>query len=150
MAEHVQPTSPYRPGAAKLLAGETGGYPYAIQLYGHHAWRASSDQKRIDGAAARRAATTATVQLERGLFAQRWSQASPREQQYLLALAAQQTEGRATTGGAVARRLGLTPAQLSQSRARLIEKGTIVSDGDTLSFAVPGMAGYVLRVTDEA
>ena len=88
------------------------------------------------------------MQLERGLYAQRWAQASPREQQYLLALASQQAEGQAMTGGAVARRLGVTAAQLSQHRARLIEKGTLVVEGDTLSFAVPGMAAYVLRALD--
>jgi hypothetical protein len=52
------------------------------------------------------------------------------------------------TGGAVARRLGVEPARPSQYRARLIEKGTVVAEGDALSFAVPGMAAYVLRVAD--
>jgi hypothetical protein len=52
------------------------------------------------------------------------------------------------SGGAVARRLGVTPAQLSQHRARLIAKGTLVAEGETLSFAVPGMAAYVLRAID--
>jgi DNA-binding MarR family transcriptional regulator len=139
---------PFQPAAAAELAAETGGYPYAIQLYGHHAWRASAGQKRITLDAARQAAKTGGAQLERGLYAQRWAQASPREQQYLIALASQHAEGQAMTGGAVARRLGVTPAQLSQHRARLIEKGTIVAEGDTLSFAVPGMAAYVLRATD--
>jgi hypothetical protein len=139
---------PFEPAAAAELAGETGGYPYAIQLYGHHAWRASAGQDRITVDAARRAARTGGAQLERGLYAQRWAQASPREQEYLIALASQHAEGQPITGGAVARRLNATPAQLSQHRARLIEKGTIVAEGDTLSFAVPGMAAYVLRATD--
>ncbi len=139
---------PFDPPAAAYLAGETGGYPYAIQLYGHHAWRASAGQDRITLDAARRAARTASAQLERGLYAQRWAQASPREQEYLLALAAQQAEGQPMTGGAVARRLGVVPAQLSQYRARLIEKGTLVAEGDALSFAVPGMAAYVLRAVE--
>jgi type II secretory pathway predicted ATPase ExeA len=139
---------PFEPAAAAELADETGGYPYAIQLYGHHAWRASAGQDRITLDAARQAARTGGAQLERGLYAQRWAQASPREQQYLLALASQHAEGQTMNGGAVARRLGATPAQLSQHRARLIEKGTVVAEGDTLSFAVPGMAAYVLRAAD--
>jgi hypothetical protein len=139
---------PFERAAAQLLAGETGGYPYAIQLYGHHAWRASAGRKRITLDAAEQAVRTASVQLERGLYAQRWAQASPREQQYLLALAAQLAEGQPMSGGAVARRLGVTPAQLSQHRARLIEKGTLVAEGQTLSFAVPGMAAYVLRAIE--
>lgn len=139
---------PFEAAAATQLAGETGGYPYAIQLYGHHAWRASTGQQRITVAAAQQAARTASAQLDRGLYAQRWAQASPREQEYLLALAAQQAESQPMTGGAVARRLGVTPARLSQHRARLIEKGTLVAEGNTLSFAVPGMAAHVLRATD--
>jgi hypothetical protein len=135
----------FEPSAASYLASETGGYPYAIQLYGHHAWRASAGQERITLDAARRAARTASAQLERGLYSQRWAQASPREQQYLFALAFQQAEGQPVTGGAVARRLGVAPSQLSSYRARLIEKGTLVAEGDKLSFAVPGMAAYVLR-----
>jgi hypothetical protein len=103
---------PFEPAAAAELASETGGYPYAIQLYGHHAWRASAGQDRITLDAARQAAKTGGAQLERGLYAQRWAQASPREQQYLLALASQHAEGQTMNGGAVARRLGVTPAQL--------------------------------------
>ena len=141
---------PFEPAAAELLARETGGYPYAIQLYGHHAWRASDGRHRITLAAAQQATETASTQLERGLYAQRWAQASPREQQYLVALAAQQADNQPMTGGAIARRLGKRPAQLSQQRARLIEKGTIVAEGDTLGFVVPGMAAYVLRALDAA
>jgi hypothetical protein len=70
---------PFEPSAAEHLARETGGYPYAIQLYGHHAWRASAGQMRIMLDAAREAARTASPQLERGLYAQRWAQASARE-----------------------------------------------------------------------
>ncbi|MGO9789992.1 MAG: AAA family ATPase [Solirubrobacteraceae bacterium] len=139
---------PFEPSAAEQLARATGGYPYAIQLYGHHAWRASDGQLQITLDAAQDAVRTASVQLERGLYAQRWAQASGREREYLHALAAQQIEGQPMTGGAVARRLGVEPARLSQYRARLIEKGTVVAEGDALSFAVPGMAAYVLRVAD--
>ncbi len=141
---------PFEPSAAEYLARETGGYPYAIQLYGHHAWRASAGKDRITLDAAREAIRTGGIQLERGLYAQRWAQASAREREYLHALAAQQIEGQPMTGGAVARRLGVEPAQLSQYRARLIKKGTVVAEGDTLSFAVLGMAAYVLRTTTQA
>ena len=67
-----------------------------------------------------------------------------------LALAAQQAVGQPMNGGAVARRLRMRPAQLSQYRARLIEKGTIVAEGDALSFVLPAMAAYVLRAPDAA
>lgn len=52
------------------------------------------------------------------------------------------------TGGAVARRLGKSPAQLSQPRASLIEKGTLVAEDEQLGFTVPRMAAYVLRTAE--
>ena len=34
--------------AALILADASGGYPFAVQLYGHYAWRASTGSQRID------------------------------------------------------------------------------------------------------
>jgi hypothetical protein len=68
---------PVANGAAEYLAEQAGGYPYAIQLYGHHAWRASQAESEITLEAATAAARSASIQLARGLYAQRWSQASP-------------------------------------------------------------------------
>ena len=59
--------------AAILLAEASGGYPYAIQLYGHHAWRAANGHDRIDLAAAQAALPRAQRELESGLYAARWS-----------------------------------------------------------------------------
>lgn len=36
--------------------------------------------------------------------------------------------------------------QLAPIRARLLSKGTLVSDGHELHFAVPGMAAFVLSI----
>jgi type II secretory pathway predicted ATPase ExeA len=47
--------------AAAQLAQASGGYPYAVQLYGHHAWRASAERDRID----RRAVDAATISSNR-------------------------------------------------------------------------------------
>jgi hypothetical protein len=85
------------------------------------------------------------AELERSLFAQRFEQASPREREYMLALASLMDEGRPATGASIASRLGKTTHQLASHRARLIAKGTIVADGEVLDFVVPGLAGYVLR-----
>jgi hypothetical protein len=38
---------PFEVPAAVELARHTGGYPYAVQLYGHHAWRASAGEASI-------------------------------------------------------------------------------------------------------
>jgi hypothetical protein len=131
--------------AARLLAQASGGYPYAIQLYGKHAWRASRGQDRIALEAARRAAAPAGRELDRGLYGARWAQASGREQEYLRALAELAREGGQVTGRAVADQLGSTTKNLAMIRARLLTKGTLVAQGEILDFAIPGMAEYVRR-----
>lgn len=70
---------PMRGDVARALARASGGYPYAIQLYGHHAWRASSGQREIDLGAAERALPRAERELGRGLYANRmgWRVALP-------------------------------------------------------------------------
>lgn len=51
--------------AAGVLGRASGGYPYAIQVFGQHAWRASAGRDSIDETAARAALKPATAQLER-------------------------------------------------------------------------------------
>jgi hypothetical protein len=129
--------------AAILLAEASGGYPYAIQLYGHHAWRAANGHERIDLAAAQAALPRAQRELESGLYAARWSAASPAQKRYLTALAAVATTATPTTGRAVAKQLDSTPKQLSSVRDDLIKAGTLTVDGDELRFTIPGMGAYL-------
>ena len=129
--------------AATLLAEGSGGYPYAIQLYGHHAWRASSGHDRIDLTAAQAALPRAQQELESGLYAARWSAASPAQKRYLTALATIAATTNPTTGRAVAEQLGRTPKQLSSVRDDLIKAGTLTVDGDELRFTIPGMGAYI-------
>jgi hypothetical protein len=135
---------PFDPDAARYTAAQTGGYPYAIQLYGQQAWRAADGQPRITLAAATNGAARARVELERSLYAQRWKQAPRREQEYLLAVARAIRETGRATGAEVARRLGVQTRAVSSYRARLLERGTLVAEGDGLLFAIPGMGDYVL------
>jgi hypothetical protein len=99
---------PFDPDAASYTAGQTGGYPYAIQLYGQQAWRAADGQPRITLTAATAGGARAQVELERSLYAQRWKQAPRREQEYLLAVAHAIRETGRATGTDVARHLGLS------------------------------------------
>jgi hypothetical protein len=130
--------------AAIVLAEASGGYPYAIQLYGHHAWRAANGHDRIDLAAAQAALPRAQRALEDGLYAARWSAASPTQKRYLTALATIAATTNPTTARAVADELGSTPKQLSSVRDELIKAGTLTVDGDELRFTIPGMSAYVL------
>ncbi len=141
----VRAGRPYEAGAAEHLAAHTGGYPYAVQLYGHAAWRRSQGQPVISAGAVDLAVPSAGAQLERNLYSQRWQRTPPRERQYLVALAETIAAGGDPTGAAVAERLGVTAKDLSMIRERLIDKGTLVAAGRALSFVVPGLAAYVLR-----
>lgn len=143
----AQPASlagrPMDSAAADLLGAASGGYPYAIQVVGHHAWRASSGSSTITAAHARQAMTAAQADLAGGLYAGRWHDTSRKQRDYLAAMAAQLVEEGTVTHADVARRLGKAPAALSYLRARLLAKGTIFSDGPSLRFLVPGMAAWI-------
>ena len=130
--------------AAALLAHASGGYPYAIQLYGHHAWRASAEHERIDRAAAEAALPRAARELARGLYAARWTAASPAQRDYLAAVAELGKDGKAVTGRSVAEQLGRAPKQLSSVRDDLIKAGTLTAEAQELRFTIPGMGDYVL------
>ena len=135
---------PLDPDAAEQLATATGGYPYAIQVYGHYAWRASDGADRITLDAAGQASSRAGRALAQGLYAGRWSAASPSQRTYLAAVARLSVDGARTTGRAVADHLERTTRQLSSVRSDLLRQGTITVDGDELRFTIPSMAEWVL------
>ncbi len=130
--------------AALILAEASGGYPFAVQLYGHYAWRASTGRDRINLAAANAALPRAHEELERGLYAARWTAASPSQKRYLAAVATVAATGAPTTARALTDELGRTPKQLSTVRDDLIKQGTLTVEGDELRFTIPGMSAFVL------
>lgn len=129
--------------AAEVLAAASGGYPYAVQVVGHHAWRASHGSPRISVDHARAALPLAGADLAAGLYAGRWEDAGPKERSYLMAVAELLTDGDVATSAGVAARLGMTTRELSYLRDRLIKKGTLVSARGRLHFPVPGMARWL-------
>jgi hypothetical protein len=129
--------------AARRLANASGGYPYAIQLMGHHAWRASTGSETIEAAHVRTAVQNAEDELADGLYAARWEDASEQERAYLTQLAALTVAGDTPTGPAVAASLGRPTKAVSYLRDRLIQKGTVFADSEALRFAIPGMASWI-------
>ncbi|MGN6754608.1 MAG: ATP-binding protein [Intrasporangium sp.] len=134
---------PLDDAAADLLVEASGGYPYAVQLYGHHAWRASASSSRITVTHARKALDAARRELEEGLYVARWNDASAREQEYLVAVAALIVRTGEATGPQVAAELGKAQTQVSYLRDRLLKKGTLYTEGPRLLFLTPGMAEWV-------
>ncbi|MDZ5620280.1 ATP-binding protein [Nocardioides sp. HM23] len=139
---------PMTPGAADVLLDHAGGYPYAIQVAGHFAWRASHASRAIGVDHARAAVPKIEADLA-NLFRSRWDDASPREQEYLRAMAAVAGRGELPRGGLVAAELGEPVTSVSYLRARLLRKGTIYREaGGGLHFITPGMGAWI-RALDQ-
>lgn len=131
--------------ACTALAGASGGYPYAIQVMGHHAWRESTGRATIEGHHASAAIVAAGEDLGSGLYESRWQDASPKEREYLTELARLAVDQDKVAAADVARSLDKQPKAVSYLRDRLIRKGTIFAEVGTLRFAVPGMAAWILE-----
>lgn len=144
-ATAAQGGRPIEPGASAMLVEASGGYPYAVQVIGKHAWRSSRGALSINPGHARAALAPAQRELERNLYHARWAQAPARERAYMQVVAELVESGRAVTGRAVADRLGTTTRAVSTTRARLLSRGTLLARGEELEFMVPGMAAWVRR-----
>lgn len=132
------------PEAAEMLARAAGGYPYAVQVVGHHAWRASTGARTIGRAHALAARVAAQADLSAGLYASRWDGAAPKEQEYLRALAELAAHSPEVTGADVATHLGKSSSDVSYLRDRLLKKGTLFTRGRALQFVTPGMGDWIL------
>jgi hypothetical protein len=130
--------------AASTLAAASGGYPYAIQVLGHHAWRRSHGHQTITRVDADAAMLDAERDLADGLFRARWNDASDKEKDYLAALAGLLAAGHEPSGADVARTLGRSAQAVSYLRDRLLKKGTIYADNGALHLPVPGMASWIV------
>lgn len=130
--------------AADLLLQLAGGYPYALQVAGHFAWRASVGAAAISGSHAEAALPRIEADLAQ-LFRSRWDDASDREREYLLALAGLFRDSRAAPrGGDVALALGRPTTKVSYLRDRLLKKGTLYADAaGGLHFIAPGMGEWL-------
>jgi hypothetical protein len=140
---------PMTPAAADLLLAVTGGYPYAIQVAGHFSWRASDGARAIGVEHARLAIPRVEADLTQ-LFRARWDDASPREKEYLSAMAAVAEGGQEPRGGAVAAQMGMPVKAVSYLRSRLLRKGTIYRQaGGALHFITPGMGAWIRSLDQE-
>jgi hypothetical protein len=70
---------PFESDAAELMLDHIGCYPFAVQIYGRAAWRASQGAEVIDLAAVQRALPDAARRLDRTVHRDHWVQASDAE-----------------------------------------------------------------------
>nr|WP_277626235.1 ATP-binding protein [Arsenicicoccus piscis] len=131
--------------AVTHLIDATGGYPYFLQEYGQAAWNWAPDGAgRICYDDARLGGLLALRDLDSGFFRVRWERATPKERDYLQAMAIDGDGG--SSSGEVAKRLGKKLTSLGPARASLIAKGLIYApEHGRVAFTVPRMADFINR-----
>lgn len=141
-------------GAAELLAEESGGSPYLVQLFGDAAWRAG---RPASGGVLSRADADAAIaasreSLQAGMFPGRWARCTDGERALLIAIATVADREGIAASEAITAALGKsgTPGW-SRVRSSLINKGYIVPRGrGKLGFSIAGFRDFVLGIDDSA
>lgn len=122
----------------------TQGYPYFLQEWGYQAWNIAT-QSPINITVAQKATDASIQRLDQSFFRVRFDRLTPREKEYLRALAELGTEPQRS--GDVAEALGIDVQNAAPVRNNLIKKGMIYSPkhGDT-AFTVPLFEGFMKRI----
>lgn len=125
------------------ILAKTEGYPYFLQEWGYQCWNIAQG-KLIDQDDAQRAAIEATRRLDDGFFKVRFDRLTPKEREYVIAMA--QLGPGPYRSSDVASALGETSQSLGPRRAQIISKGMIYSPshGD-IAFTVPMFSDYLMR-----
>ena len=133
----------FTPEALAEVYRVTQGYPYFLQEWGYQSWNLAK-QSPIDLALIQQTTISSTARLDSSFFRVRFDRLTPREKDYLCALA-EMGIGNQRSGG-VAERLGVKVQTIAPLRSSLIKKGMIYSPahGDT-AFTVPLFDQFMLR-----
>jgi AAA ATPase domain len=137
----------YDDDALSMILERTKGYPYFLQEWGSHAWLAA-DRSPITVADAERATARAIAHLDAGFFRVRLDRLSPREKDYMRAMA--ELGAGPHRSGDIAAKMGAPVESVAPIRRNLISKGMIYSPahGDT-AFTVPMFDEFLLRSMPE-
>jgi GTPase SAR1 family protein len=129
--------------ALERLVEVTRGYPYFLQEWGKHVWNTARTSP-ITAADVDAASITVTHALDRNFFRVRFDRLTPREQDYLRAMASLGPGPHQS--GSVADALGTVSERMGPIRAGLIRKGMIYSPkhGET-AFTVPMFDEFMRR-----
>jgi hypothetical protein len=122
---------------------KTKGYPYFLQEWGHQSWNlASGDTISLNNTQQAEHATL--VRLDKGFFKVRIERLTPKEREYVFAMAKMGNGPYRSSD--IADALGETQQSLGPRRAQIISKGMIYSPshGD-VAFTAPMFNDYLLR-----
>lgn len=127
--------------ALRMAAEATGGYPFLIQLIGHHIWRQHRDEPEITVDDVLAGIPAAMKRMGSLVHEEALKDLSHVDRTFLLAMA--QDDGPSQTGQ-IAERLGVTPQYASTYRLRLLDARIIVTAGyGRVDFALPYMRDYL-------
>ena len=135
--------------ALQVLADASNGYPYFVQLYGFHTWRATRPEPgTIITLADAKKGILQTAEDVQNLFVARLTSATTTERSFIEALARLGGDN-AVKRADLAAELGKNTRGISGLRARLIDKAVISEEErGYLQFTLPGFAEYVLEELD--
>jgi hypothetical protein len=121
----------------------TQGYPYFLQEWGYQCWNLA-EGPRIKLEDASKAAGEATKRLDEGFFKVRFDRLTPKEREYVIAMA--KLGAGPYRSSDIADALRETHQSLGPRRAQIISKGMIYSPshGD-IAFTVPLFNEYLIR-----
>jgi len=134
----------FLPEAIDAIYAQTQGYPYFLQEWGYQAWNLAPTST-IDAAVVTRATASSLRRLDEGFFRVRFDRLTPREKDYMRAMA---TLGAGPhRSGEIAEQLKASVRSVAPVRSSLISKGMIYSPahGDT-GFTVPLFDAYLRRM----
>jgi hypothetical protein len=122
---------------------KTQGYPYFLQEWGYQCWNIAQGAQ-IELSDAVQAAEEATRRLDDGFFKVRFDRLTPKEREYVIAMA--QLGSGPYRSSDIAISLNETHQSLGPRRAQIISKGMIYSPshGD-IAFTVPMFNEYLIR-----
>jgi DNA-binding CsgD family transcriptional regulator len=134
----------FEPAALEEIVGITERYPYFLQEWGYHAWNIA-DISPISLDAIRASHTGVIEQLDRSFFRVRFDRLTPREKDYLRAMA--ELGPGPHRSGDIADVLQVNVRSVAPLRSGLIRKGMIYSPahGDT-AFTVPLFDQFMQRI----
>jgi hypothetical protein len=129
--------------ALALIVEQTKGYPYFLQEWGAEAWNAANASP-IKIKDARNATSRAIGQLDKGFFRVRLDRLTPRERDYMRAMA--ELGPGPHRSGDIAQALAMNVTTAAPLRNGLIKKGMVFSPqhGDT-AFTVPMFDDFMRR-----
>ena len=138
----------FEDAAVARIVTESGKYPYFLQEWAYHAWNAAPASP-ISENDVREASSGVVDKLDRDFFRVRYDRLTPKESEYLRAMA--ELGPGPHRSGDIADQLGVKVTSVAPRRSALIAKGMIYSPahGDT-AFTVPLFDQFMKRASPRA